>query len=303
MFRPVVRNLLLRLGQRLRCGRTRTSDSRRNQAAEQRFGPDLGERRRVARHRRNAISVADWRCFIGMCVCTVFCGLSTFHRLLRIQHDPISYSICVRLCVYINRAPQQPRDYHHNQQQQQHQQHQHQQHHHHHQQHPLHHQQSPTASNASTPTSSHPYAPLQSPTFSISNTSNRYADLGDIFSEVGDMTATPPSAMGGVAAAAAHATSNNSKLHNRQQSSATPTSATSSSIAIPRPPSRRSESVARGRISPATISRADSVGSLEFRTASIGLGSSRGPSPLTIGMSDTIPLAVAFHEVVHAYFR
>lgn len=58
----------------------------------------------------------------------------------------------------------------------------------------------------------------------------------------------------------------------------------------------------RGRISPASMSRADSVGSLEFRTASI-LGTSRGPSPLTIGMTDTIPLAVAFHEIIHAYFR
>lgn len=53
-----------------------------------------------------------------------------------------------------------------------------------------------------------------------------------------------------------------------------------------------------------SISRADSVGSLEFRTASIvGMGSSRGPSPLTIGMSDTIPIAVAFHEIIHAFFR
>jgi hypothetical protein len=56
-------------------------------------------------------------------------------------------------------------------------------------------------------------------------------------------------------------------------------------------------------MSPATISRADSVASLEFRTAGVGVGSSRGPSPLTIGLADTIPLAVAFHEIVHSYFR
>lgn len=31
------------------------------------------------------------------------------------------------------------------------------------------HQQSPIASNASTPTTAHPYAPLQSPTFSLTN--------------------------------------------------------------------------------------------------------------------------------------
>lgn len=33
------------------------------------------------------------------------------------------------------------------------------------------------------------------------------------------------------------------------------------------------------------------------------MGTSRGPSPLTIGLSDTIPLAVAFQELCHAYFR
>ncbi|XP_037040930.1 F-BAR domain only protein 2 isoform X2 [Bradysia coprophila] len=144
--------------------------------------------------------------------------------------------------------------------------------------------QSPGASNASTPTASHPYAPLQSPTLSVSNTS-RYADLGDIFSEVGEISASAPAS---------------ANLSKSGRQIPTPTSA--NSIAIPRPPSRR-EAAVRGRVSPSTISRADSVGSLEFRTASIGIGSSRGPSPLTIGMSDTVPLAVAFHEIVHAYFK
>lgn len=74
-------------------------------------------------------------------------------------------------------------------------------------------------------------------------------------------------------------------------------------MSIPRPPSRRSEGHSRGHVSPATISRADSAGSLEFRTACIPVSVSRGPSPLTIGMTDTIPLAVAFHEIVHSYFR
>ncbi|XP_031638378.1 F-BAR domain only protein 2 isoform X2 [Contarinia nasturtii] len=149
----------------------------------------------------------------------------------------------------------------------------------------LSHHQSPGQSNSSTPTASHPYAPLQSPTLSVSNTS-RYTDLGDIFSEIGDISVSaPPSA-----------TSN--KLSRQIP---TPTSA--SSIAIPRPPSRRSDTTGRERISPSNISRADSVGSLEFRTASIGFGSSRGPSPLTIGITDTIPLAVAFHEIVHAFFK
>ncbi|XP_021930359.1 F-BAR domain only protein 2 isoform X9 [Zootermopsis nevadensis] len=154
--------------------------------------------------------------------------------------------------------------------------------------------QSPTASSASTPTGvpsgGHPYAPLQSPTqpsmgSPAPSSSSRYADLGDLFSEVGEIQpALPP-----------------------KQSRQTPTP-TQGSIAIPRPPSRRGEGPSpRGRMSPApgssSISRADSVGSLEFRTAGIPVGSSRGPSPLTIGMADTIPLAVAFHEIVHSYFK
>ncbi|XP_063697271.1 F-BAR domain only protein 2 isoform X2 [Culicoides brevitarsis] len=155
-----------------------------------------------------------------------------------------------------------------------------------------HSQQSPVPSNSSTPTAGHPYAPLQSPTFSMSNnSSSRYADLGDLFSEIGDISNSAP----------ASATLSRAPNHR-----STPTSAnsTTSSIAIPRPPSRRSEAAipVRGRVSPGTMSRADSVGSLEFRTASI-VGTSRGPSPLTIGMTDTIPLAVAFHEIIHAYFR
>ncbi|XP_066602568.1 F-BAR domain only protein 2-like isoform X1 [Prorops nasuta] len=151
---------------------------------------------------------------------------------------------------------------------------------------------SSTPSSASTPTGSHPYAPLQSPPPLSSSpipqsaqpqsappiqTHSRFPD-GDLFSEVGDITpALPP----------------------KQSASSTPTG----SIAIPRPPSRRGEGTQRGRMSPATISRADSVASLEFRTAGVGVGSSRGPSPLTIGLADTIPLAVAFHEIVHSYFR
>lgn len=62
---------------------------------------------------------------------------------------------------------------------------------------------------------------------------------------------------------------------------------------------------ARGHQSPSTVSvlpRAESVSSLEFRTSGM-MGTSRGPSPLTIGLSDTIPLAVAFQELCHAYFR
>lgn len=58
----------------------------------------------------------------------------------------------------------------------------------------------------------------------------------------------------------------------------------------------------RNQLSPISIGRTDSVTSLEFRPSGT-LGSSRGPSPLTIGLSDSIPLAVAFHEIIHAYFK
>ncbi|CAH1964477.1 unnamed protein product [Acanthoscelides obtectus] len=144
--------------------------------------------------------------------------------------------------------------------------------------------QSPTASNASTPTSSHPYAPLQSPSQLALNSptlsvSSRYAELGDIFSEDKELQQPP------------------SKQGTRQ----TPTP-TSGYMSIPRPPSRRSEA-SRNIIGQSSITRADSINSLEFRTACIPMGVSRGPSPLTIGMADTIPLAVAFHEIVHSYFR
>ncbi|CAH1153512.1 unnamed protein product [Phaedon cochleariae] len=145
-------------------------------------------------------------------------------------------------------------------------------------------QQSPTASNASTPTSSHPYAPLQSPSQLALNSptlsvSSRYAELGEIFSEDGELQQPPPK-------------------HQQRQ---TPTP-TSGYMSIPRPPSRRSDP-SRALASQTGIARADSIGSLEFRTACVPVGVSRGPSPLTIGMADTIPLAVAFHEIVHSYFR
>ncbi|KAK9889230.1 hypothetical protein WA026_004505 [Henosepilachna vigintioctopunctata] len=143
--------------------------------------------------------------------------------------------------------------------------------------------QSPNASNASTPISSHPYAPLQSPSQLALNSptlsiSSKYADLGDLFSEDGEVS---------IAA---------SKL---VRQTGTPTSGY---MSIPRPPSRRSDP-AKNFVSQNTISRTDSINSLEFRTACVPVGASRGPSPLTIGMADTVPLAVAFHEMVHSYFR
>uniref|UniRef100_A0A0A9W666 FCH domain only protein 2 n=1 Tax=Lygus hesperus TaxID=30085 RepID=A0A0A9W666_LYGHE len=131
--------------------------------------------------------------------------------------------------------------------------------------------QSPTGSSASTPTGNHPYAPLQSPTPPITSANNKYADLGDIFAEVGDMKSNP--------------------LQKRQSS--TPTSI--SSTIIPRPPSRKSEGGVRSPV--------PSQDGIEFRASGILLGSSRGPSPLTIGMADTIPLAIAFHEMIHSFFK
>ena len=110
----------------------------------------------------------------------------------------------------------------------------------------------------------------------------------------------------------------------------------SSLIALPRPPSRMSQSSAalsrpRGTPSPALgsspkettnsgtlrrfssqvsqVSLQDSPSrksSAEsnfelMKTPSFGL--SRGPSPLTLGMSDVVPIAVAFQEVCHAMFN
>ncbi|XP_073994268.1 F-BAR domain only protein 2 isoform X8 [Rhodnius prolixus] len=137
--------------------------------------------------------------------------------------------------------------------------------------------QSPTGSSASTPTGNHPYAPLQSPTPPISTATNKYSDLSDLFSEAGNDT---------------HPT-----LTTGRKQASTPSSA--SSIIIPRPPSRRSEGGVRSPV-PGTLSYGDST---EFRTSGIALGTSRGPSPLTIGIADTIPLAVAFHEIIHSYFK
>lgn len=54
-----------------------------------------------------------------------------------------------------------------------------------------------------------------------------------------------------------------------------------------------------------SISRCDSTWSLssDFRATPISVNSSRGPSPLTLGMNDTIPLAVAFQESISAMFK
>ncbi|XP_071173317.1 F-BAR domain only protein 2-like isoform X6 [Mytilus edulis] len=78
-----------------------------------------------------------------------------------------------------------------------------------------------------------------------------------------------------------------------------------------RPPSRTSaiapqvpaRVTAGGRTSPAFMSRSESSSSVTFSTTSMPIGASRGPSPLTIGMSDTVPLAIAFTETINSLFR
>ncbi|KAL4125956.1 hypothetical protein QTP88_010192 [Uroleucon formosanum] len=130
---------------------------------------------------------------------------------------------------------------------------------------------------------------MNSPTLSLTNKSisppnvfpvvSRYAaDLGDLFFDVGDAQQSTPK---------------------QGPPSTTPPVC---SISIPRPSSRRENNGPRNQLSPISIGRTDSVSSLDFRSTGV-LGPSRGPSPLTIGLCDSIPLAVAFHEIIHAYFK
>ncbi|UYV64554.1 hypothetical protein LAZ67_3001171 [Cordylochernes scorpioides] len=167
---------------------------------------------------------------------------------------------------------------------------------------------SPSASSASTPTG------VQSPT-SIGGGQvtpvDRYAELSELFSE-----SKPP------AESCKLPVTNGSR-------GGTPTAFLGTTMPLlPRPTSQRTleyrepfffllyksthhcVQTARGRVSPLIaaggMTRTESLGSLtstDFKATSMPVGSSRGPSPLTIGISDTIPLAVAFQEVVHAYFR
>ncbi|XP_042243238.1 F-BAR domain only protein 2-like isoform X2 [Homarus americanus] len=148
---------------------------------------------------------------------------------------------------------------------------------------------SPVSKGVSSPVPS--VTSVTSPVLAPPPRADRYAELSDILNETEAETppALPPRAGGGGGSSS-------------RGSTPTPT------MAIPRPPSRKAlegPSSSRGRQSPSTVSglsRAESVSSLEFRTSSM-VGTSRGPSPLTIGLSDTIPLAVAFQELCHAYFR
>ncbi|XP_046463815.1 F-BAR domain only protein 2-like isoform X9 [Daphnia pulex] len=189
---------------------------------------------------------------------------------------------------------------------------------------------SPTHSNTSTPTGTvaaggQSFASMMSPTGTGSpsnrhNTATPAACAGeDLFDEVGEIVPALPPKQG--------------RLQAPNSRGSTPTLGT---IAVPRPPSRKGmETTARlAAASPLTlqsspapsantystnIARADSVLSLDFRSGvstsptSLSRPGSRsaGPSPLTVSMPstgsagavDSIPLAVAFQEVVHALFR
>ncbi|XP_022250511.1 F-BAR domain only protein 2-like [Limulus polyphemus] len=158
----------------------------------------------------------------------------------------------------------------------------------------------PNASSASTPTgtSGRMQSPLSfgstsiGPSADTTPTVDRYAALSELFSEAAHNSVS---------------TSEPSQVPSNSSRVSTPTSSIGPPLsALPRPPSRRAvENSTRGRMSPSPMPRAESIGSLtsDFKTTSMPVGSSRGPSPLTIGICDTIPLAVAFQEVVHAYFK
>ena len=109
-------------------------------------------------------------------------------------------------------------------------------------------------------------------------------------------------------------TSLQSKPDSMSSSSSQITSPLNNSFSLPmppqRPPSRTLGMVPQvparttgGRTSPAFMSRSESSGSVTFNTTSMPVGASRGPSPLTIGMSDTVPLAVAFTETINSIFK
>ncbi|XP_077549627.1 F-BAR domain only protein 2 isoform X2 [Haemaphysalis longicornis] len=130
---------------------------------------------------------------------------------------------------------------------------------------------------------------------------DRYAALSDLFNDKAPSeSSTDKAPSDSISSEASKGAASSSSR------GGTPTSAFTAP-ALPRPPSRRSEAATvRGRASPSLpMSRTESVGSLssDFKTTSMPLGSSRGPSPLTIGLCDSIPLAIAFQEVVHARFR
>ncbi|XP_015792917.1 F-BAR domain only protein 2 [Tetranychus urticae] len=75
-------------------------------------------------------------------------------------------------------------------------------------------------------------------------------------------------------------------------------------MSIPRPPTKRS--LMSPSIShPNNITRCKSYGSLssDLRMTPVSVNSSRGPSPLTLGLTNVIPIAVAIQECISARFK
>ncbi|XP_074593137.1 F-BAR domain only protein 2 [Brevipalpus obovatus] len=76
---------------------------------------------------------------------------------------------------------------------------------------------------------------------------------------------------------------------------------------IPPPPTRRviQMSPSYSSQSASYLTRCKSYGSLssDLRMTPVSVNSSRGPSPLTLGMSDVVPIAVAIQECISARFK
>lgn len=161
----------------------------------------------------------------------------------------------------------------------------------------------PTGSgDQTTPTNSAPIVGSQKNMPSMNPTADRYAAFSDIFAEA---TKSDTSTASNCSDAMSMSLSTSSMMGPPLVSS----------TSLPRPLSKRNQQQASPQLphqssvtsmtSMASITRCESVSSLssDFRMTPISVGSSRGPSPLTIGMSDIIPIAVAFQESVSACFK
>lgn len=160
---------------------------------------------------------------------------------------------------------------------------------------------------------------------------DRYAALSSLFSDViPESSDSGFTSNGGVSQSISH---NNSSDHSSSVdtfSNGLSKSVSSSNVlmgppvAIPRPPSKKLSQVpsspsyvsssnmsafSQSNGNSSVMARCKSYGSLtssEFRMTPISLssvGSSRGPSPLTIGFNDTIPVAIALQESINARFK
>ncbi|XP_065562072.1 F-BAR domain only protein 2-like isoform X1 [Artemia franciscana] len=123
-------------------------------------------------------------------------------------------------------------------------------------------------------------------------------ELGDVFSEVGEILPSLPPKQSRPPSAPIISRS---------------TTPSFSSISLPRPPSRRGNELSNRShtMSPSPVSSSPltslkmetSLSSITEKVVPPPVGLSRGPSPLTLGMTDTVPIAVAFQEMIHAKFK